>query len=49
MAQAAARKNPEWRRRYVRTPGDASAQEHCQSSDGAQAGDSVVLDVAEWL
>ena len=30
-------------------PGDASAQEHCQSSDGAQVGDPVVLDVAEWL
>jgi transposase len=28
---------------------DASAQEHCQGSDGAPAGDSVVLDVAEWL
>jgi len=30
-------------------PGDASAQKHCQSSHGTEAGDSVVLDVAEWL
>ena len=33
-AQAAARINPEWRRRYT-APGDASAQEHSQGSDGA--------------
>jgi len=33
----------------VHAPGDAAAQEHRQSSDGTQAGDSVVLDVAEWL
>jgi hypothetical protein len=33
----------------LRTPGDASAKEHCQGSDGAQAGSSVVLDVAERL
>ncbi len=33
----------------VHSPGDASAQEHCQGSDGAQVGSSVVLDVAEWL
>jgi len=30
-------------------PGDASAQEHCQGSDGAEAGSSLVLDVAEWM
>jgi hypothetical protein len=47
-AQAAARNHPDWRRRYMHL-GDASAQEHCQGSDGAQAGDPVVLDVAEWL
>src|SRR6267142_1331187 len=47
-AQAAARSNPEWRRRYMH-PGDASAQKHCQGSDGAEAGGSLVLDVAEWL
>jgi transposase len=33
----------------VHSPGDAPAQEHCQGSDGTQAGGSVVLDVAEWL
>ncbi len=31
------------------SPGDTSAQEHCQGSDGAQTCDPVVLDVAEWL
>src|SRR5580704_3328959 len=30
-------------------PGDASTQKHCQSCDGAQAGRSLVLDVAEWM
>ena len=45
-AQAAARINPEWRRRY-HSSGDAPAQEHCQSSDGAAVGDPLVLDVAE--
>ena len=30
-------------------PGDASAQEHCQGSDGAPVGSSLVLDVAKWL
>ena len=33
----------------VRTPGDASAQKHRQGCDGAQAGRSLVLDVAEWM
>ena len=33
----------------VHSPGHASAQEHCQGSDGAEAGGSLVLDVAEWL
>jgi hypothetical protein len=33
----------------LHSPGDASAQEHCQGSDGAQAGDPLVLDVEEWL
>jgi hypothetical protein len=28
---------------------DASTQKHRQSSDGAQAGDPVVLDVEEWM
>jgi transposase len=32
----------------VHAPGDASAQEHCQGSDGTTHGDSPVLDVAEW-
>jgi hypothetical protein len=30
-------------------PADALAPVHYQSSDGTQAGDSVVLDVAEYL
>ena len=33
----------------VHAPGDASAQVHCQGSDGSQNGGSFVLDVAEWL
>ncbi len=33
----------------VHSPGDASTQEHCQGSDGAEVGSSLVLDVAEWL
>jgi hypothetical protein len=33
----------------VHAPGNASTQKHCQSSDGPQAGGSVVLDVAKWL
>src|SRR5260370_13631220 len=33
----------------VHSPGGASTQEHCQGSDGAQAGGSLVLDVAEWV
>jgi transposase len=33
----------------VHSPGDASAQKHCQGSHGTPAGGSVVLDVAEWL
>ena len=33
----------------VHALGDASAQEHCQGSDGAPIGGSVVLDVAERL
>jgi hypothetical protein len=31
----------------VCAPVDASTQEHCQGGDGTQAGDPVVLDVAE--
>jgi len=31
----------------IHSPGDASAQEHCQGSDGAEVGGSLVLDVAE--
>jgi hypothetical protein len=31
----------------VHSPGDASAQEYCQGSDGAEPGGSLVLDVAE--
>jgi len=31
------------------TVGDASTQKYCQGSDGEKAGDTVVLDVAEWL
>ena len=46
-AQAAARSNPEWRR-SLHSPGDASAQEHCQGSDGTASGGPLVLDVAEW-
>ena len=34
---------------FLHSPGDASAQKHSQGSDGAEAGDSLVLDVAEWL
>lgn len=37
------------RERSVHSPGDAAAQKHRQGSDGTQAGDPVVLDVAEWL
>ena len=33
----------------VRSLGDASAQEHCQGSNGAQAGSPLVLDVAKRL
>ncbi len=33
----------------VHSPGDASAQEHCQGSDGTPASSSLVLDVEEWL
>jgi transposase len=33
----------------LHSPGNASEQEHCEGSDGAQAGGSLVLDVAEWL
>src|SRR5713101_9564427 len=33
----------------VHSPGDASAQKHCQGSDGAQVGSPLVLDVAKWL
>jgi hypothetical protein len=46
-AQAAARIHPDWRRRSMH--GDPSTQKHCEGSDAAQAGGSVVLDVAEWL
>jgi hypothetical protein len=31
------------------TSGDASSPEHCEGSDGAASGSSLVLDVAEWL
>ena len=50
-AQAAARIHPDWGRMSGDTfhLGDASAQEHCQGSEGTQAGDPVVLDVAERL
>jgi hypothetical protein len=44
-AQATTRIHPT----SLNAPGDASAQKHCQGSDGTQAGGSVVLDVAEWL
>ena len=33
----------------LHSPGNAPTQEHCQGSDGVPAGDTVVLDVAEWL
>ena len=33
----------------LHSPGDAPTQEHCQGRDGAEAGGSLVLDVAEWL
>jgi len=47
-AQAAARIQPDWRRRY-HAPGDASTQEHRQGRDGTASGGSLVLDVAEWM
>jgi transposase len=47
-AQAAARIHPDWRRRYIHLA-MRRHKGHCQGSDGAQAGDPVVLDVAEWL
>jgi len=31
----------------IHSPSDAPTQEHCQGSDGAEAGSSLVLDVAE--
>ena len=33
----------------VYPPGDASAKEYCEGSDGTQAGGSVVLDVAKRM
>jgi Transposase IS116/IS110/IS902 family len=33
----------------VHSPGDASAPEHCQGSDGTPSGGSLVLDMAKWL
>jgi len=47
-AQAAARINPEWRRRYI-SPGHASAREHRRGGLGAPSRGSLVLDVAEQL
>ena len=47
-AQAAARIHPDWRRRYMHL----AMRRHksiAKDSDGAQAGGSVVLDVARWL
>jgi transposase len=41
--------NPSGLETPLHSPGDASTQEHCQGSDGAPDGDSVVLDVAKWL
>jgi transposase len=47
-AQAAARNHPDWRRRYMHLA-MRRHKSNCQGSDGAQAGGSVVLDVAEWM
>ena len=47
-AQAAARIHPDWKRRYIHLA-MRRHKEHCQGGDGAPDGDSVVLDVAEWL
>ncbi len=48
-AQAAAQENQSGVATSLPAPGDASAQKHSQGSDGAEAGSSLVLDVAEWL
>ena len=47
-AQAAARSDPDWRRRYIHLA-MRRAKEHCEGSDGTQAGSSVVLDVATGM
>ena len=47
-AQAAARNNPDWRRRYIHLA-MRRHKSNCQGGDGAQIGNALVLDVAKRL